>query len=147
MFEISIKNLNKSNFYEKTLQIIEDLCSEYKIGTKFGILSMFNQVICDYLIAVESDFNCDFTINIIDDEVNFEYSVSNADFTAISVDTDKIGSPHYILSHLSDEISFLSDNKILTSTFHVKSRVNTIRRNIRENSIVESNIRKTLLGE
>lgn len=49
MINIPLSDLHKENFYEQTLQVIEDLCEEYQLNNSFGVISMANQVVADYL--------------------------------------------------------------------------------------------------
>ena len=59
MIEITLSDLNKSSFYEQTLQTIEQICDNYDITNEFGTLSMANQMVFDYLEKSYPQFNVD----------------------------------------------------------------------------------------
>ena len=77
MIEISLSELNRSNFYEKTLQTIEQICDDFSIEKDFGSISMANQMICDYLDGMHSDFIADVDFRIDSDELTVQYSLQN----------------------------------------------------------------------
>lgn len=129
MNEIIIKQLVKEDFYVRTLHELEVMCNDYDINNHFGTLSMFNQIICDYLLDTGKDFSCDLEIHIENNEVSFTYIVSNSNFNKLSSNSeDPFNTSLFVLERLSDELIFSPDNKSLTSTFHVKTKHNLNKR-------------------
>lgn len=132
MNEIILRHLGKEDFYVKSLQELEIICNDYDINNHFGTLSMFNQIVCDYLLDTCKDFSCDLEIHIDNNEISFTYVVSNCNFNNLSSNSDdQFNTSLFVLERLSDELTFTPDNKTLTSTFHVKTKHNP---NKRENN-------------
>ena len=128
MIEILLTDLNKENFYEETLKKIESICDDYAIGDQFGILSMANQMVCDYLES-QSSVLADVSFRLEGDEVMFEYTLQNGDFRAFSNEKSDENTGMFVLSRLADEIIFSTDYDTLTTTFHVKTRI-SVHRNL-----------------
>ena len=84
MIEILLTDLNQSDFYEKTLQTIENVCEDYAIEKEFGTLSMANQMVGDYLTDHLPNFTLDVAFLIDNDEVSFNYTLQNGDFKSLS---------------------------------------------------------------
>jgi hypothetical protein len=123
MIEISLSELNRSNFYEKTLQTIEQICDDFAIEKDFGSISMANQMICDYLDAMHSDFSADVDFRIDSDEITVQYSLQNGNFNSFASNEDGQNTALFVLQSLADEISFSTDLDTLISTFHVKTKM------------------------
>lgn len=123
MIEISLSELNRSNFYEKTLQTIEQICDDFSIEKDFGSISMANQMICDYLDGMNSDFIADVDFRIDSDELTVQYSLQNVNFNAFASNDDGQNTALFVLQSLADEISFSTDFDTLISTFHVKTKM------------------------
>lgn len=128
MIEILLTDLNKENFYEETLTKIESICDEYAIEDQFGTLSMANQMVCDYL-EFQSSVLADVSFRLEGDEVMFEYTLQNGDFRAFSNEQSDENTGMFVLSRLADEIIFSTDYDMLTTTFHVKTRI-SVHRNL-----------------
>jgi len=124
MIEISLSELNRSNFYEKTLQTIEQICDDFAIEKDFGSISMANQMICDYFYGMQSDFYADVDFRIDSDELTVQYSLQNGNFNSFASNKDGQNTALFVLQSLADEISFSTDFDTLISTFHVKTKMN-----------------------
>ncbi len=140
MIEISLSELNRSNFYEKTLQTIEQICEDFAIEKDFGSISMSNQMICDYLDSMQSDFNADVYFQIESDGITVQYSLQNGNFNSFASNEDGQNTALFVLQSLADEISFSPDFVTLISTFHVKTKM-SIQRHV-QNQGVRKNIFK-----
>lgn len=127
MIEILLTDLNNENFYRETLKTIESICDEYSIGEHFGTLSMANQMICDYLES-KSSVVANVAFRIDSDEVSFDYSLTNGDFSSFSQGDETDNTSMFVLRRLADEVSFSTDYDTLTTTFHVKTKM-TVHRN------------------
>lgn len=123
MIEISLSELNRSNFYEMTLQTIEQICDDFSIEKDFGSISMANQMVCDYLDGMHSDFIADVDFRIDSDELTVQYSLQNGNFNAFASNDDGQNTALFVLQSLADEISFSTDFDTLISTFHVKTKM------------------------
>lgn len=134
MIEISLSELNRSNFYEKTLQTIEQICDDFSIEKDFGSISMANQMICDYLDGMHSDFIVDVDFRIDSDELTVQYSLQNGNFNAFASNDDGQNTALFVLQSLADEISFSTDFDTLISTFHVKTKM-SIQRQIQHQEV------------
>lgn len=124
MIELSLSELNRSSFYEKTLQMIEQICDDYARKEDFGTLSMANQMVCDYLENTCSDFSADVVFQIESDGVTFQYTLQCGGFQSLAENKDGQNTALYVLQSLADEITFSSDYDTLISTFHVKTNMN-----------------------
>lgn len=124
MIELSLSELNRSSFYEKTLQMIEQICDDYARKEDFGTLSMANQMVCDYLENTYSDFSADVVFQIENDGVTFQYTLQSGGFQSLAENKDGQNTALYVLQSLADEITFSSDYDTLVSTFHVKTNMN-----------------------
>jgi hypothetical protein len=122
MIEVSLTELNRSNFYEKTLQMIEQICDDYAIEKDFGTLSMTNQMVCDYLENNLNSFTVDFYCQIESDGVTFQYALQNGSFELLSQDADGDNTALFVLQSLADEVSFSTGYDTLITTFHVKTK-------------------------
>ena len=123
MIETTLNNLNKENCYEKSLQVIENICEDYHLDEYFGNISMFNQMICDYLIISDKTFDLDITFSFFDDDLIIKYNISTYDFSLLNNISEE-NTIYFVMERLSDEIIFSSDNNELISTFHVKTKTN-----------------------
>ena len=126
MIEIFLTDLNKSNFYEETLKTIESICDDYGIDQHFGTLSMANQMVCDFL-ETKPSFSIDVAFQIENDEVTFNYLFQGDDFRAFSENQNQENTGLFVLGTLADEVTFSSGFDLLTTTFHVKTRINVQR--------------------
>lgn len=124
MIELSLSELNRSSFYEKTLQMIEQICDDYARKEDFGTLSMANQMVCDYLENTYSDFSADVVFQIESDGVTFQYMLQSGGFQSLAENKDGQNTALYVLQSLADEITFSSDYDTLVFTFHVKTNMN-----------------------
>lgn len=124
MIELSLSELNRSSFYENTLQMIEQICDDYAMKEDFGTLSMANQMVCDYLENTYSDFSADVVFQIESDGVTFQYTLQSGGFQSLAESKDGQNTALYVLQSLADEITFSSDYDTLVSTFHVKTNMN-----------------------
>lgn len=124
MIELSLSELNRSSFYEKTLQMIEQICDDYARKEDFGTLSMANQMVCDYLENTYSHFSADVVFQIESDGVTFQYTFQSGGFQSLAENKDGQNTALYVLQSLADEITFSSDYDTLVSTFHVKTNMN-----------------------
>lgn len=130
MIEIKLENLSSESMYEKSLQVLENICDEYNKVNHFGTLSMFNQMVCDYLTDEVSNFSTDIEYQISDDEVSINYYLTNGSFEKLSSDNSGENTVLFVMQQLSDELSFSSDNMQLTTSFHVKTKHNGISRSV-----------------
>lgn len=137
MIEISLIDLNRSNFYEETLQTIEQICDDYAIDKDFGTISMANQMVCDYLCGLQHDFIAEVDIQIESDELTIQYSLQNGNFNQLASNNDGQNTVMFVLDSLADEVSFSADFDTLISTFHVKTKMHIQRQmqhqNVRKN--------------
>lgn len=123
MIEISLTALNRINFYEKTLQTIEQICDEHGIGNDFGTISMANQMICDYLDSLQNEFTVDVDFRMESHELTVQYSLDNGQFNRFASNEDGQNTALFVLQSLADEISFSTDYDSLITTFHVKTKM------------------------
>ena len=123
MIEITLSDLNKDSFYEKTLQTIERICDDYGITNEFGTLSMANQMVLDYLEAYHPNFMVDVSYQIDNSEVGMSYDLQTGDFNLLSQNNEGQNTALFVLQSLADDISFSSDYDSLTATFHVKTKI------------------------
>ena len=126
MIEIQLNHLSKENFYKETLDIIEKICDDYSLITHFGILSMSNQMVSDYLDTLSYyDIDVSFIVDV--NEVSFSYFLQSGTFKPFSEITENGNTGFYVLKQLADEVSFTSDYNELTASFHVKTKIrNTV---------------------
>lgn len=123
MIEVSLTELNRSNFYEQTLRMIEQICDDYARNDDFGVLSMANQMVCDYLENTCPNFTADVTCQVESDGVTFQYVLQNGDFQQLKEIQNGENTALFVLQSLSDEVSFSSDCDTLVTTFHVKTNM------------------------
>lgn len=123
MIELSLTELNRSDFYEKTLQMIEQICDDYARNEDFGTLSMANQMVCDFLENTYSDFSADVVFHVENDGVTFQYTLQSGGFESLADNQDGQNTALFVLQSLADEITFSSDYDTLVSTFHVKTNM------------------------
>ena len=88
---------------------------------------MANQMICDYLES-KSSVVANVAFRIDSDEVSFDYSLTNGDFSSFSQGDETDNTSMLVLRRLADEVSFSTDYDTLTTTFHVKTKM-TVHRN------------------
>ena len=127
MIEITLSDLNKGSFYQKTLQTLEHICDEYGIGNDFGTLSMANQMVYDYLEASYPYFEADVDFQIESHEVSINYTLHSGDFKSLSENYDNQNTALFVLQSLANEISFTTDFDTLITTFHVKTKISVQR--------------------
>lgn len=132
MIEVSLTELNRSNFYEKTLQMIEQICDDYAIEKDFGTLSMTNQMVCDYLENNLNSFTVDFYCQIESDGVTFQYALQNGSFELLSQDADGDNTALFVLQSLADDVSFSTGYDTLITTFHVKTKTDIQRQFVQQ---------------
>ena len=132
MIEVSLTELNRSNFYEKTLQTIEQICDDYAIEKDFGTLSMANQMVCDFLENTQESFLVDFYCQIESDGVTFQYAMQDGGFQQLSQNADGENTALFVLQSLADEVSFSTDYNTLITTFHVKTRTDIQRQFVQQ---------------
>lgn len=123
MINIPLSDLHKENFYVQTLQVIEDLCEEYQLNNSFGVISMSNQVVADYLQSVDSNplINVDFQLS--NEGLSIFYGVSDQTLSGvISYDEKQFG----LLRNFCDNIEYDSDNKSFMITFLVKPKLKNV---------------------
>lgn len=145
MIEIVLNNLNSDNCYESTLQTIEKVCDEYGLNNHFGTISMFNQMVCDYLLLSENTFDLNVEFSIFDSELDISYKLETFDFSQLVSKKDSENTMLFVMEKLSDSMEISSDNKQLISTFHVKTNNSSIssKRTLTHKSVykTESNTR------
>ena len=127
MIEITLSDLNKSIFYQETLQTIEHICEEYGIENDFGTLSMANQMVSDYLEVNHPQFAVDVDFQIESHEVSMNYTLQSGDFKSLSENGDNQNTALFVLQSLADEVSFSTDFDTLITTFHVKTKISVQR--------------------
>ena len=127
MIEITLSDLNKSSFYQETLQTIEHICEEYGIENDFGTLSMANQMVSDYLEVNHPQFAVDVDFQIESHEVSMNYTLQSGDFKSLSENGDNQNTALFVLQSLADEVSFSTDFDTLITTFHVKTKISVQR--------------------
>lgn len=133
MINISLPDLDKETLYSKVLQLVEDLCEDYSMESDFGILSMANQEIIDYLEAEYPDFSVDFNCHLDNDEIVFIYESMLPIFDKIEqFDKDNL------LASFADKITHNSDNKQYSVNIHVKPKF-FVNRSIAQNAYVKQN--------
>ncbi len=130
MIEIKLEHLGNNTMYEKSLQVLEKICDDFNIVNQFGTLSMFNQMVCDYLKDSVSNFSVDIEYQISDDEVSMNYYLTGGSFEKLSSDNTGENTVLFVMQRLSDELQFSSDNMQLTSSFHVKTKFTAINRSV-----------------
>ena len=133
MIEISLTELNRSNFYEKTLQMIEQICDDYAIEKDFGTLSMVNQMVCDFLENTMNTFTVDFSCQVDNDGITFQYTMQDGGFQRLSQNDNGENTALFVLQSLADEVTFSTDYNTLITTFHVKTRTDIQRKMVRQN--------------
>ena len=134
MIEITLSELNKSSFYEQTLQTIEQICDDYEIANDFGTLSMANQMVYDYLEMNHPQFNVDVDFQIESNEVSINYNLQSGDFKSLSEDCNNQNTALFVLQSLADEVSFSTGFDTLITTFHVKTKI-TVQRTLQHQEI------------
>lgn len=127
MIEITLSDLNRSSFYQKTLQTLEHICDEYGIVNDFGTLSMTNQMVYDYLEATFPHFEADVDFQIESNEVSMNYILHSGDFKSLSENFNNQNTALFVLQSLANEISFSTDFDTLITTFHVKTKISVQR--------------------
>ena len=127
MIEITLSDLNKSSFYEQTLQTIEQICDDYEITNEFGTLSMANQMVFDYLEKSHPQFNVDVEFQIESNEVSMNYCLQSGNFKSLSENPDNQNTALFVLQSLADEVSFSTSFDTLITTFHVKTKISVKR--------------------
>ena len=132
MIEVSLTELNRCNFYEKTLQTIEQICDDYAIEKDFGTLSMANQMVCDFLENTQESFTVDFYCQIESDGVTFQYAMQNGTFQQLSQNADGENTALFVLQSLADEVSFSTGYDTLITTFHVKNKTDIQRQFVQQ---------------
>lgn len=132
MIEVSLTELNRSNFYERTLQMIEQICDDYSIEKEFGTLSMANQMVCDYLENSQGPFTVDFHCQIESDSVTFQYAIRKGAFESLSQNESGDNTALFVLQSLADEVSFSTGYDTLITTFHVKTKTDIQRRFVQQ---------------
>ena len=123
MIELSLTELNRGDFYEKTLQMIEQICDDYARSEDFGTLSMANQMVCDFLENTYPDFSADVVFQVENDGVTFQYTLQSGGFQSLADNQNGQNTALFVLQSLADEITFSSDYDTLVSTFHVKTNM------------------------
>ncbi len=126
MVNIFLPDLDKDTIYAKVLQTVEDICEEYSMESDFGILSMANQEVIDYLLAEYPNFSVDFNCNLHNDEIVFVY-----DSTTQIFDKLKLFDKNNLLSSFAYKVSYEFDNKQFSFNIHVKPKF-SISRNIQK---------------
>lgn len=132
MINISLSDLDKSNLYEKILQLLENICDEYSLNDDFGTISMANQQVVDYLLAVHPNFSIDFRCNIDSDKIDFLYDACQSIFKEYEQFDE-----NNILHSLSDSLVYEFDYKQLSFTVHVKPKFD-ISRKVSQSVIVNN---------
>ena len=127
MIEITLSDLNKSSFYEQTLQTIEQICDDYEITNEFGTLSMANQMVFDYLEKSHPQFNVDVEFQIESSEISMNYCLQSGNFKSLSENPDNQNTALFVLQSLADDVSFSTDFDTLITTFHVKTKISVQR--------------------
>lgn len=117
MINIYLPDLTKDTMYAKILQTIEDICDTYSMENDFGILSMANQLIVDYLLQKESNFLIDFNCNIDNGEVIFVYDSLYPIFDNFHQFDD-----NNLLECFADKIQYNCDYKQFSLNIHVKPK-------------------------
>lgn len=140
MIEVSLTELNRSDFYEKTLKMIESICDDYAIEKNFGTLSMANQMVCDYLESTYPQFIADVSCQVDTDGVTMQYILQEGDFKNLSTNENGENTALFVLQSLADEISFSTEYDTLVSTFHVKTKMHIQR------SMQHQNVRTRIFG-
>ena len=87
---------------------------------------MANQMVCDFL-ETKPSFSIDVAFQIENDEVTFNYLFQGDDFRAFSENQNQENTGLFVLGTLADEVTFSSGFDLLTTTFHVKTRINVQR--------------------
>lgn len=134
MINISLSDLDKSNIYDKVLQLMEHICDEYSLHNEFATLSMANQQVVDYLLAVHPNFSVDFRCNIDSDRIDFLYDACHSVFKEYEQFDE-----NNILHSLSDSLVYEFDYKQLSFTIHVKPKFDTTRK-VRQSVIINNYI-------
>jgi len=137
MIEITLSDLNKGSFYQKTLQTLEHICDDYAIGNDFGTLSMANQMVYDYLETSFPNFEADVDFQIESNEVSINYTLHSGDFKSLSENSDNQNTALFVLQSLANEISFSTDFDTLITTFHVKTKI-SVQRSFQSQEIRQS---------
>lgn len=137
MIEITLSDLNKTNYYDLTLQTLERICDDYGIMNEFGTLSMANQMVFDYLETHYPQFNADVDFQIDNQEVSMNYTLQSGDFKSLSENSDDQNTALYVLQSLADEVSFSTGFDTLITTFHVKTKI-IIQRSIQHQEVRQS---------
>ena len=83
MINIPLSDLHKDNFYEQTLQVLEDLCEEYQLNNSFGVISIANQVVADYLRGVDNDPLLEVNFQINSEDLSIQYAVSDQTLSGV----------------------------------------------------------------
>lgn len=116
MFNLLLKNLDRQTIYTEVLKMSEYLCDEYELYTHFGIISMANQSVVEYLMDLDKDFSVDMDVNVDSREISISFESDDSIFGGLA-DQQKDKDP---IAILTDKFMLSSDNKSVTFMFHVK---------------------------
>lgn len=120
MISYTLSDIDNSNIYQKTLQIIEDICDAHGLNNDFGTISMANQVIVEYLSEYKSCYSLQISFQVDNDSLDIQYNASQEIFSQIESNQDK----YSLLMDLTDKIEKNADNKSIDLSFHVKPKFN-----------------------
>lgn len=137
MIEISLTELDRSNFYERTLQTLEQICDDYALENDFGTLSMANQMVCDYLSGLTGHYLVDVDFRVDSGDCTVCYSLQNGSFSALAENANGENTALFVLQSLADEVSFSTDFDTLITSFHVKTRI-SVQRNLQNVEVRKS---------
>lgn len=119
MFNLSLKNLDRQNIYTEVLRMSECLCDEYRLYTHFGIISMANQYVVEYLTDLQGDFSVDMEVDVGSDRIAVAFHSDMPLFEGFA-GRAKDMQPIPILT---DKFIISADNKSVAYMFHVKPHI------------------------
>lgn len=125
MIYINLSNLDESNLYDKTLQAIEDICQQYALENEFGILSMANQEVVDFMLGWSDKFLLDVDFYLNNHQLDIVYRLPNLPAEALNQHLGKCEDSAVKL--LTNNFEYNSENKCFTLTFHVKPTLRIMR--------------------
>ena len=131
MISYTLSDIDNSNIYQKTLQIIEDICDAHDLNNDFGTISMANQIIVDYLSDYKSCYSLEVCFQVDNDSIDIQYNASQEVFSLLESSQDN----YSLLMDLADKVDKNADNKTIDLCFHVKPKF-SVQRQLEKSAIL-----------
>lgn len=127
MISIIVKDLDKRTLYPQVLRISEYVCEEFQLSKYFGIISMANQSVVDYILECAEEILLEIQININVSKICVFFISKTPIFDHILANLSSNSLYHHDFTYLSNNFKIKSDNKEIMYTFHVKPHIKTER--------------------